>query len=566
MKYVIVGGVAAGASAAARLRRLDEKAEIVILEKTGYISYANCGLPYFISGDISKKEKLTLQTPGSFFKRFNADVRVSSEVTAIDPAAKTVTVKNLADGSVYTESYDKLLLAPGARRRALELPGLEDERVFSLQTVEDALRLNEFIEAKAPRTAAIIGGGFVGLEMAECLSKRGMAVTMVLRSAQPMKSMDYDMACGILACLKKNGVTVLSEKPFRGVEPAETGLTVLAGEEKLAADLVLLAAGTEPNSALAEAAGLKLGVNKSILVDEHLCTSDPDIYAAGDAIQSPDPLTGAERVLPLAGPANRQGRIAADNMAGLDHPYTGSYSASIFKLFDMSFASTGLTETAAKAAGIPCFAAVAIPTSHASYYPGALALTLKGVFHRESGKLLGMQIYGFEGVDKRIDVAATAIRCGMTAAELSQLDLAYAPPYSAAKDPVNVIGSIADNVLSGKVEQVYWSDLALLRKQPDVQLLDVRMAKEVERGMIGGAIHIPLDQLRARLGELDPAKRYVVNCQSGLRSYIACRILSQHGFRCVNVSGGYGFVSAVMKQTPPDREEAFPCGVKPGDL
>ncbi len=566
MKYVIVGGVAAGASAAARLRRLDESAEIIVFEKTGYISYANCGLPYYVSGEIAKKDRLTLQTPKSFRNRFNVDVRLSSEVTAIDTAAKTVKVKNLADGSESTESYDRLLLAPGAKRREMNAPGLDLDGVFHLQTVEDALAIESFITEKEPKEAAIIGGGFVGLEMAECLARRGLHVTMVLRSGQPMKSLDYDMACGVLACLKKNGVTVMTDTPFKGLEKAESGVTVMTGTRNFPADLVLLAAGSVPNTDLAKDAGLELAKDGAIVVDEFLRTSAPDVYAAGDAVRITDLMTGKKRLLPLAGPANRQGRTAADNMAGLEHAYPGAVSASIFRLFDMSFGSVGMTETAAKAEGFSTVVAVAAPTSHASYYPGATALTVKGVFDGATGKLLGLQASGFEGVDKRLDVAATAVRAGMTASELAELDLAYAPPFSSAKDPVNVIGNIAQNILTGKVKQFCWSDVATLKQMPDVTLLDARTAKEVERGMIGGAIHIPVDELRSRVSELDPKRLYAVYCQSGLRSYIACRMLSQLGFQCMNMSGGYGFVSSVMKQLPADRAEAFPCGVKPEDL
>ena len=563
MRYLIIGGVAAGASAAARLRRLDESAEIIVFEKTGYISYANCGLPYYVSGEISKKEKLTLQTPKSFRSRFNIDVRLNTEVTAIDTAGKTVRAKNLLDGTETAESYDRLLLAPGACLRAMNQPGLDLDGVFTLQTVEDALKLESFITAKEPKEAVIIGAGFVGLEMAECLSRRGMHVTMVLRSGQPMKSMDYDMACGILACLKKNGVTVLTDTAFHGLKPAEKGLAVLAGEAELPADLVLLAAGTVPNTALAAAAGLELAGNGAIVVDEFMKTSAPDVYAAGDAVQIRDGVTGKNRTLPLAGPANRQGRIAADNMAGLEHPYPGAIPASIFRLFDMSFGAVGMTEAAAKAAGYSVVVAVAIPTAHATYYPGATALTVKGVFDEATGRILGFQASGFDGVDKRLDVAATAVRAGLTASDLAELDLSYAPPFSSAKDPVNVIGNIAQNILTGKVKQCCWSDIATLRQMPDVQILDVRTPAETEKGVIEGAQLIPLHELRDRISELDRSKLYAVNCQSGLRSYIACRILSQLGFQCMNVSGGYGFVSAVMRQIPAEREEAFPCGVKP---
>lgn len=563
MKILIVGGVAGGASAAARLRRLDESAEIVIFERTGYISYANCGLPYYVGGEITDREELTLQTPESFRSRFAADVRVRSEVTAVDPKSHTVTVRDLEQGRTYTESYDKLILAPGARPIRQDIPGADDPRVFTLRTVEDALALEAFVTERKPKRAVVAGGGYIGLEMTENLMKRGVAVTLVQRSGHLMKTLDYDMSCGVSAYLKKQGVAVVTGAPLARIDAEDGALSVTAGEHHIPADMVLLSLGVAPDTGLAAAAGLKLGLKGSIQVDEHMRTSDPDIYAVGDAVQIRNAVTGESAVIPLAGPANRQARLAADNICGIPSVYGGSTGASVFKLFDMTAASVGLTEAAAGAAGIPCESVVVLSSSHANYYPGAAAMTVKGVFGLRDGKLLGAQITGFGGVDKRIDVAASAVRCGMTASQLADLDLAYAPPYSSAKDPINVIGCVAENVLTGKVRQFHWTDVAAVLRDPAALLLDVRTDRETGRGMIGGAVHIPLDQLRGRVGELDRSKTIYVCCQSGLRSYLACRILSQLGFECRNLSGGYGFASAVMRETPPDEAAAFPCGVRP---
>lgn len=563
MKIVIVGGVAGGASAAARLRRLDEQAEIVMLERTGYISYANCGLPYYIGGEITEKRSLTLQTPKSFRDRFNVDVRVHSEVTAIDRARRCVTVRSLEDGREYEECYDKLVLAPGAHATQPDIPGAASDRVFTLRTVEDTFRIDEFISAVAPECAVIAGGGYIGLEMAENLTRRGVSVTILQRPAQVMKTLDYDMSCGVRAYLKKQGVTVRIKTEMARIEETDGALSVVTTDgDRLPADMVLLAIGVTPETKLARAAGLALGEKGAIVTDDRMRTSDPDIYAVGDAVQIRHFVSGRPVVLPLAGPANRQGRLAADNICGLDHAYKGATGSSVFKLFDMTVASTGLTERAAADAGIPCDRVVLLSPSHANYYPGAGSMTVKVLYNPESGRLLGGQITGFGGVDKRIDVLATAIRAGMTARELAETDLAYAPPYSSAKDPVNMACCVIENVMTGKVRQFHWSDVDGLRQRTDIQLVDVRTDRETAAGMLPGAVHIPVDALRGRVGELDKQKTLYVYCQSGLRSYIACRMLSQLGYDCVNLSGGYGFLSVVMHDAEPDEKGFYPCGIR----
>lgn len=562
MKYVIIGGVAGGATAAARLRRLDEHAEIVVLERSGYVSYANCGLPYYIGGEIAQASALTLQTPASFASRFRVEVRVRHEAVALHPENKTVTVRRLEDGSLYEEHYDKLLLAPGARPVRPPFPGAEDPRIFTLRTVEDTLTIRNFVEKTPPRRAVVVGAGFVGLEMAENLARLGTQVTVVERLNQVLASLDYDMACGVHRYLRSQGIRLLLGRSVRGFEKAGDALHVLLeGEEPLAADMVLLALGVAPENTLAQDAGLALGVRGAIAVNPRMETSIPDIYAVGDAVEVTQLETGAPMLLPLAGPANKQGRIAADNMAGGNSRFPGVQGTSILKLFDMAVASTGLNENAAKAAGVSFDRVVTFSANHATYYPGASNMTIKTLFDPATGKLLGAQIVGFAGVDKRIDVLATAIRAGMTTAGLTELELAYAPPFSSAKDPVNMAGYVAENLRQGLVKQHHWQDVLALPKDGSVTLLDVRTPMEYAGGHIPGTVHIPLDSLREHLSELDPSKPIYVNCQSGLRSYLACRILSQHGFICSNLSGGYRFYELVTGDEGFDASPAHDCGL-----
>ena len=561
MKVVIVGGVAGGATAAARLRRLDETAEIVVFERSGFVSYANCGLPYYIGGVIEDQEELTLQTPESFYERFRVQMKVRHEVTAIDRSAKTVTVRNLATGEVFQESYDKLLLAPGARPTQPALPGVGLDRLFTLRTVEDTLRIRRFVDTQHPKSVVLAGGGFIGLELAENLRERGLDVTIVQRPKQLMTPFDADMAALIHREVRAHGVRLALGHTVEGFAESEGGVQVLLKDEQpLQADMVILAIGVTPDSRLAAEAGLELGLKGSILVNDRMQTSDPDIYAVGDAVQVNHFVTGQPALIALAGPANKQGRIAADNITGGDSRYKGSQGSSVLKIFDLTAAATGLNETAARRAGLDVEAVVLSPMNHAGYYPGGRVMTMKVLFERSTGKLLGAQIVGSDGVDKRIDVLATAIRAGMTAADLTELDLAYAPPYSSAKDPVNMAGYMMENLLTGKVKQFRLDELATLPRDGSVTLLDTRTAGEYSRGHADGFINLPLDELRDRLSKLDPAKPVYVMCQSGLRSYLACRILTQHGFTCYNFAGGYRFYEAVTTDRC-QSSQAFACGM-----
>ena len=559
MKVVIVGGVAGGATAAARIRRLDEQAEIVVFERSGYISYANCGLPYYIGGVITDQAELTLQTPESFWQRFRVDMRVRHEVIAIHPERKAVSVRNLSTGETFEESYDKLLLSPGAKPTQPELPGVG--QVFTLRTVEDTLRIHEFVKTHHPRSVVLAGGGFISLEMAENLRELGMEVTMVQRPKQLMNPFDPEMASFIHAKMRKKGVRLLLGHTVEGFEVAPGGVRVLLkGAEPLEAELVVLAIGVTPDTQLAKEAGLELGVKGSIAVNDRMETSVPDIYAVGDAVQVQHFVTGEHTLISLAGPANKQGRIAADNICGGTSRYQGSQGSSVVKVFDMTAAATGINEQAARKAGIECDKVYLSPASHAGYYPGGRLLNMKVLFEKNTYRLLGAQIVGSEGVDKRIDVLATAIRAGLTALDLKDLDLAYAPPYSSAKDPVNMAGFMIENLANGTVRQFHWDEVDALPRDGSVTLLDTRTAEEYQSGHIEGTIHIPVDELRERMNELETGKLVYVICQSGLRSYIACRILEQNGFACRNLAGGYRLYESVML----DRcaaEEAFPCGM-----
>lgn len=562
MKVIIVGGVAGGATAAARLRRLDESAEITIIERSGYISYANCGLPYYIGGVITRKEDLTLQTPESFWKRFRIQARVHQEVIQIRREEKKIQIRDLKTGETYEEGYDKLLLSPGASAVKPAVSGVEQEGVFTLRTVEDTWRIREWIEEKKPKRAAVIGGGFIGLEMLENLLGLGIRTTLLQKSDQVMPPLDYDMACGVHAYLRGRGVDLRFRQRVTGIEKTEQGLTVqIEGEEALETDMVLLAIGVSPENWLAKEAGLDLGLRGAIVVDEHMRTSDPDIYAVGDGVMVRHFVSGQPAWIALAGPANKEGRIAADHICGRESFYRGSQGSSILKLFDMSIASTGLNEKGAKEAGIPYDYVITFSPSHAAYYPGSSNMTLKVIFHKESGQILGAQIIGFEGVDKRIDVLAAAIRARMTGEELAELELAYAPPFSSAKDPVNMAGYVIENVRGGLVKQYTWKEALSLPRDGSVTLLDVRTDKEYAAGHIPGTVHIPLDSLRERLSELDRGKRVYVNCQSGLRSYLACRILAQKGFECYNLIGGYRYYALICEDQECNPAPSHSCGL-----
>ena len=561
MKVVIIGGVAGGATAAARIRRLDEQAEIVVFERSGYISYANCGLPYYIGGVIEDPDALTLQTPESFFSRFRVTMKVRHEVAAIHPERKAVSVKNLETGELFEESYDKLLLSPGAKPTQPRLPGLGSEKIFTLRTVEDTFRIKEYIRAKQPKSAVLAGGGFISLELAENLRELGMDVTIVQRPKQLMNPFDADMAAFIHGEMRKHGVRLALGHTVEGFEEKDSGVDVLLKDEApLHADMVVLAIGVSPDTGLAKDAGLELGIKGSILVNDRMETSVPDIYAVGDAVQVKHFVTGQDALIALAGPANKQGRIAADNICGGDSRYSGSQGSSVVKVFDLTAAATGVNETNAGKAGLSVDSVVLSPMSHAGYYPGGKVMTMKVVFEKETYRLLGAQIVGYEGVDKRIDVLATAIRAGLKATQLKELELAYAPPYSSAKDPVNMAGFMIENIANGVLKQWHLEDVDKLPRDGSVTLLDTRTVGEYAGGHIDGFTNIPVDELRERLGELDKSKPVYVICQSGLRSYIACRILSGYGFECYNFSGGFRFYDAVTH----DRcliEQATACGM-----
>ena len=559
-KIVIVGGVAGGATAAARIRRLDEQAQITVFERSGYVSYANCGLPYYIGGDITDAEDLTLQTPDSFHQRFALDIRVRHEVTAIHPEKKTVTVHALDTGATFEAAYDKLVLAPGARPVKPPLPGIDHPRVFSLRTVEDTLRIRRYIDDRHPRSAVLIGGGFIGVELAENLRHAGLDVTIVDMQPQLMNQLDPDMAAFVHAQMRAKGIQLLLQKGVQAFEDADGAVrTLLSDGSAVTADLAVLAIGVAPDTALAKDAGLALGMRGSILVNDQMQTSCPDIYAVGDAVQFRHFVTGQPALISLAGPANKQARVAADNICGLDSHFDGAQGSSVIKIFDCTAAATGINEKTAQAAGIPYEKIFLSPLSHAGYYPGGRVMTMKVLFDPETDRLLGAQIVGTEGVDKRIDVIATAIRAGMRASRLKTLDLAYAPPYSSAKDPVNMAGFMIENLKKGLIRQFHWHQVDDLPRDGSVTLLDVRTAEEFAAGHVEGCVNIPVDELRNRLGEVPAGKPVYVICQSALRSYLACRVLSQHGFDCLHLAGGYRLYQMVTQERRA-ADAALPCG------
>lgn len=565
MKVVIVGGVAGGATAAARIRRLDESAQIVVFERSAYVSYANCGLPYYIGGVITDPEELTLQTPESFFERFRIEIHVRHEVTDIHPERKTVSVRNLVTGDVFEEEYDKLLLSPGARPVPPSLPGANLERLFTLRTVEDTLRIRRFIEENKPSSAALAGGGFIGLELAENLRELGLDVTIIQRPRQLMNPFDPDMAAFLHAKMKKKGIHLLLGHSVEGFQEKDGCIeTLLADAPSVSSDMVIFAVGVAPDTSLAQKAGLQLGLKGSILVNDKMETSVPDIYAVGDAVQIRHLVTGEDALISLAGPANKQGRIAADNICGISSRFKGSLGSSVIKVFDMTAAVTGINEKTARKLGLDFDKVYLSPANHAGYYPGGRLMTMKVLFEKKSLRLLGAQIIGYEGVDKRIDVLATAIQAGLDASRLTELDLAYAPPYSSAKDPVNMAGFLIENISKGLLKQYFWDEIDALPRDGSVTLLDTRTAEEYNRGHVDGFRNIPLDELRDHLADLPAQKPVYVICQSGLRSYLACRILTQNGFDCYNFSGGYRLYETVRRDKCA-AAEAFPCGMdKPG--
>ncbi len=538
MKYIIIGGVAGGATAA-RIRRLSEDAEIVLFEKGAYISYANCGLPYYIGGVIAEREKLLVQTPESFGQRFNIDVRVNSEVTAINREDKSVTVK-APDGSTYTESYDRLLLSPGASPVVPPLPGIDSEGIYTLRNVADTDVIKARVASGGVKRAVIVGGGFIGLEMAENFSHAGAEVAVVEMAPQVMGPVDFSMAQIVHQHLVEKGVRLYLDTAVASFARKGDEVEIsFADGRKLMANMVILSIGVRPNTSLADAAGIELGPMRGIKVDEHLRTSDRNIYAVGDAIEFVHPVTGLTWLNYLAGPANRQARIVADNMVlGDTEVYEGAIGTSIAKVFDMTVAATGLAAKRLKHDGIDYLTATIHPSSHAGYYPDALPMTIKIVFSPADGKLLGAQIVGYDGVDKRIDVMAQIIKSGGTVADMTRIEQAYAPPYSSAKDPVALAGYVAQNILSGRMKPIYWRELR--DSAPDSRLLiDVRTPMENAAGALPGAINIPLDSMRERIGEIPADREIVLYCGVGLRGYLASNILRNSGFANVrNLIGG----------------------------
>lgn len=550
MKYIVIGAVAGGASAAARLRRLNEKAEIVIFEKGEYISYANCGLPYYIGDVISDRNKLFVQTATSFRNRFNIDVRISTEVTGIDAMNKTVSARNLLTGEEYTESFDKLVLSPGAEPIRPPLPGIGLPGIFTLRNVTDTDFIKQYVDQRKSGRAVVIGAGFIGLEMAENLHDLGMNVTVVEMGNQILAPVDFPIAAMAQQHIRSKGVDLRLSSAVTGFEKENDTLKVLLKDGNvLEADVVILSIGVRPDTRLALAAGLELGAAKGIWVNEYLQTSHPDIYAVGDAIEFANPVTGQSMNTYLAGPANKQGRIAANNIVlGNKHLYNGAINTAIVKVFDMTVATAGTASKHLKLAGINHIVSTNHSGSHAGYYPGAKQMTIQIAFSPENGRLYSAQIAGYDGVDKRIDILASVIKNKGTIYDLTEFEHAYAPPYSSAKDPVNMAGFIAENILTDRLNIFYWNDLG--DGDDNSYLLDVRTVREFEAGHIEGAVNIPVDEIRNRLNEIPAGKRIDIYCEAGLRGYLASRILRQNGFNEVfNLSGGYVLWNACTRET-----------------
>jgi len=538
-KVLIVGGVAGGASAAARLRRLDEEAEIIIFERGEHISYANCGLPYYVSGVINEREALLVSKPEAMRNRFRIDVRIFSEVTRVFPEEKVIEVQEQS-GKVYRESYDQLILSPGAAPVRPPIPGINDIDALVVRNVTDIDQIKRFIDEQQPKTAAVVGGGFIGLEMAENLHARGVDTTIIEMSDQVMAPLDFEMAAILHEHIFNKGINLILEDGVKSFAKKDNGalITLQSGGE-VQADLTILAIGVKPEIKLAKEAGLTIGKLGGIKVNERLQTSDPNIYAVGDVIEVKHLVTGQAALLPLAGPANKQGRIVADVIAGRDSQYKGTQGTAIAKVFDLVAASTGANEKMLKKLGIPHEVLFNHSNSHAGYYPGATRLSMKLIFDKSNGRVLGAQAVGAQGVDKRIDVIAGVIRNQGTIYDLQELELAYAPPFSSAKDPVNMAGYVAENIINGDVKMIHWQELSKLNAK-DVCIIDVRDEEERKAKFIRGSLHIPVNDLRSKLAELPKDKEIVVYCEIGLRGYVAYRILTQHGFTKVrNLCGGW---------------------------
>lgn len=543
MKVVIIGGVAGGATTAARLRRLDEKAEIIMIDRGNHISFANCGLPYYIGDIIKEKEDLLLQTPEAFNKRFNVDVRVREEVMKINPQEKKILIKKLDTKKEYEETYDKLVLSPGAEP-INPFKHLKSEKIKTLRTVEDSIEIKKYIEKNNVKEVTIIGGGYIGVEMAENLSNYPrLNITIVQKGTHLINPLDEDMACFVHSKLREKGIKVVLNNGVSNIEDrGELEITLENGNLK--SDFVILCIGVKAETELAISCGLKVG-SKGILVNEHMQTSNEDIYALGDAIMVQNSVTKNITYTPLAGPANRQARVVANNIIGKITSYEGVIGSSILKIFDYNLAMVGLNEKMCKDKQINYKTIIVSPNSHAIYYPGAKLITIKALYDETEGRILGVQVWGKEGVDKIADILSVAIKMNMTAYDLEKLELCYAPPFSSAKSPVNILGNSIVNQIDGLVDTVTWQEVKELKEKEEYCILDVRANAEYERGTYKNSIHIPLDEIRNRISELDKSKEYLVYCRTGLRSYIACRILLQNRFKAKNITGGYSFYKVI---------------------
>lgn len=547
-KIIIVGGVAGGATAAARLRRLNEEDTIIMFERGEYISFANCGLPYYIGGVISERKKLLVQTVEGMSNRFNLDIRNLTEVVRINAQEKMVTARNLQTGEEYVESYDALILSPGSKPIKPQISGIEEAKaLFTVRNVPDTDRIKQYVDEEKPKHAIVIGGGFIGLELAENLVERGVKVTVIERGDQVMAPIDFEMAQIVHAELKNKGINLILNDGVKEFKDQGTTIILESGGKVESADMIILAIGVQPETQLAKDAGLELGVRGTIKVNEKLQTSDPSIYAVGDAIEVKDYINGTAGFVPLAGPANRQGRIVADVINGMPAAYKGVLGTSIVKVFELTAAVTGNNEKTLRKMNRSYEVIHVQPMNHAGYYPGASPMTLKVIFDKKTGGILGAQAVGKGGIDKRIDVLATAIKASMTVEDLADLELSYAPPYSSAKDPVNIAGYAASNIVDGSAENVQWHEIDALLAGGGI-LIDVRDPGEVARGAIDGAINIPVNELRERLDEVPRDKDLYVSCQVGLRGYLAARILTGHGMKVKNLDGGYKLYSTAKSE------------------
>lgn len=544
MKTIIVGGVAGGASAAARLRRLDEKAEIILLERGEFVSFANCGLPYYIGGVIKDKENLKVQTPQRFKSRFNVDVRVCHEAIEILSKQKLIRVKDLKTNEIYEESYDTLILSLGAAPIVPKIEGVHLEHVFTLRNIPDTVKIKEYIHKHNARNAVVVGGGYIGMEMAENLHAAGLEVSVVELADHLIASLDLDMACEVHQYVRQEGIKLFLKNGLKEIQKDK----VVLEEGELLADIVILSVGVRPDIKLVKTCGIHTNARGSILVDQHMRTNVLDIYAVGDAVEVQNFITKAPAFIPLAGPANKQGRIAADCIAGHSSKYLGSQGSAILKLFDMTVATTGLNEKNAEAAKIEYEKTYLYAASHASYYPGGKGMSIKAIWDKKTLQILGAQIVGFDGVDKRMDILATAIRFHAKITDLASLELCYAPPFGSAKDPINMLGFVAENISTGKFNQFFWHDVKRLPLDGSVTLLDVRTKAEIEGGKINGFISIPLDELREHLDELPKDKPVFIHCHSGLRSYIACRILTGYGYTSYSLAGGWRLYAKALEE------------------